>query len=459
MLQSSVASQIYQNKHVLAIGINKYPHLKGEDQLTYARKDAEELVKLLVEEFAFPKTNIVTLYDDQATKENIIRELDNLTDNQKVGPEDQVLVFFSGHGQTIKTPIGGDVGYLVPADASVTLKDNSNPGDYVKKCIPMDKLKQASGLSQAKHLLFLVDACYSGLAAGAKGSRSEQPLDKLKDLRAHDIITAGLKSEIVKENPKWGHGAFTYKLLGALKEKLSDANQDSLTTGSELSTYLKNSVPEIANQNPQYARFSGEGEFVFEHQDPVSLDKQSPRLYFVQSQSEGKSKGFKRKRKNQLRLNSNQDQIYILAIDNLELDRIEIDGKTSSSKKPTLAQLRSFDDVSVKDNDDCLLLSLPDQYKDTDEIQSLKVDVFDRAGNTTTKILKILPPGEGTLVLQSSPIGAKIYLDGKFHSYTPKVIQGVAAGSHELMLVQEGETHSQTITIETNKVTKVNHLW
>ena len=69
MLQSSVASQIYQNKHVLAIGINKYPHLKAEDQLTYARKDAEELVKLLVEEFAFPKTNIVTLYDDQATKE------------------------------------------------------------------------------------------------------------------------------------------------------------------------------------------------------------------------------------------------------------------------------------------------------------------------------------------------------------------------------------------------------
>ena len=261
--------------------------------------ERNEILKLLVEEFAFPKTNIVTLYDDQATKENIIRELDNLTDNQKVRPEDQVLVFFSGHGQTIKTPIGGDVGYLVPADASVTLKDNSNPGDYVKKCIPMDKLKQASGLSQAKHLLFLVDACYSGLAAGAKGSRSEQPLDKLKDLRAHDIITAGLKSEIVKENPKWGHGAFTYKLLGALKEKLSDANQDSLTTGSELSTYLKNSVPEIANQNPQYARFSGEGEFVFEHQDPVSLDKQSPRLYFVQSQSEGKSKGFKRKRKNQ----------------------------------------------------------------------------------------------------------------------------------------------------------------
>ena len=106
-----------------------------------------------------------------------------------------------------------------------------------------------------------------------------------------------------------------------------------------------------------------------------------------------------------------------------------------------------------------LLISLPDQYMGAVKTVSLKVDAFDKAGNTVSKMLEILPPGKGTLVVQTSPIGAKIYLDGNFHSYTPKVLQGIAAGNHQLMLVQDGKTHRETVKIQTNKVAKINHLW
>ena len=51
----------------------------------------------------------------------------------------------------------GDIGFLIPADG--------DSEDLFFTAIDMDQIKRNAKYSKAKHMLFLVDACYGGLAA------------------------------------------------------------------------------------------------------------------------------------------------------------------------------------------------------------------------------------------------------------------------------------------------------
>jgi uncharacterized caspase-like protein len=74
--------------------------------------------------------------------------------NDHVELDDRIFVFFAGHGIT-RAGYKGEVGYLVPYDA--------NPKDY-STLIRWDDLTRNADLIRAKHMLFIMDACYGGLA-------------------------------------------------------------------------------------------------------------------------------------------------------------------------------------------------------------------------------------------------------------------------------------------------------
>ncbi len=169
-------AEVYRTGWALLIGINDYPHLPPQHQLNYAVKDATDLAELLKTGFGFPEENITVITNAEATKIGITNALASFADPEKVSEEDCVLVFFSGHGQTVTLPRGGDMGFLVPYDADVDLSGQPNPAHYARYCIDMGKLKRDSELIPAKHILFIVDACYSGLAlSGSKGLGSRLP--------------------------------------------------------------------------------------------------------------------------------------------------------------------------------------------------------------------------------------------------------------------------------------------
>ena len=109
-------------------------------------------------------------------------------------------------------PDGGEMGYLLPIDGS---QDN-----LFASAIPMDDLTDFSNMSKAKHMLFLVDACYGGLAfAGTKSldaKKTPNYIEKITNRKSRQIITAGGKTEKVIEKSEWGHSAFTKNLLSAL---------------------------------------------------------------------------------------------------------------------------------------------------------------------------------------------------------------------------------------------------
>jgi len=249
-------SDIYDDSWAVIIGIDKY---KYSDQLNYAVKDAEAVKEMLINKFDYPEENIRYLVDEEATLSNIKLNLGEVATS--AGENDRILIFYSGHGQTLIGADKSEKGYIIPYEGK-----QDNP--YATG-IAMDEILTTSQISKSKHMLFLMDACYSGLMTEhVKGliPQSEGYLTKVANEQARQIITAG-GNEPAIEGGRWNHSVFTKNLLSGLDDWDADTDNDGYITADELGTYLRKQVTEDSNnqQTPQKGRFmnSGTGEFVF----------------------------------------------------------------------------------------------------------------------------------------------------------------------------------------------------
>lgn len=259
---------IYTNSYALLIGVSHYQHLPQDKWLDYADKDAADLRNVLIQSYGFPAANVTTLLNEQATKEGILAALAALTSNQTVKPQDRVLIFFSGHGQTVKLTVGGgEMGFLIPFDGDVDLNNLDNPAPYLKTCLKMREIWDYLEACPAKHSLLLADACFSGLLAKSKDLGDEPvnaaALSELASLPARQVITAGRQGQVAKEFPNLGHGAFTAKLLERLRAAATEPGD--VVMASELAGKLKRAVTNLTDgaQTPQFANYNTEGEFLF----------------------------------------------------------------------------------------------------------------------------------------------------------------------------------------------------
>ena len=105
----------------------------------------------------------------------------------------------------------------------------------------MDDIKRVSSITSAKHVLFLMDACYGGLlAVDARSISKTAPgyIDKITRDNARQIITAGGKGEQVIEKSEWGHSAFAKNLLHGLESGMADEDSDGYITADELGSFF-----------------------------------------------------------------------------------------------------------------------------------------------------------------------------------------------------------------------------
>ena len=261
---------IYDDSWAVIIGINEYEHV---DKLNYAVQDAEAIKNLLISSFNFPKEHIIMLIDEDATLSNIRTKLFEVATS--VNKRDRLLVYYAGHGETYELKSGGERGYLIPVDGDL---DN-----IFATCLPMSDIKEIANITEAKHVLFLMDACYGGLlAVDARGLSKSTPgyIDKITRDNARQIITAGGKGEQVIEKSEWGHSAFAKNLLHGLETGIADEDSDGYITADELGSFLKKRVTIDSNnrQTPVKRRFgSDEGEFVFinNNSTPIITNSQS----------------------------------------------------------------------------------------------------------------------------------------------------------------------------------------
>src|SRR5205085_11571188 len=145
---------LYRDSWAVIIGVNEY---QNWPKLRYAVNDANAIEEVLTSKFGFQRDHIRKLINGDATRQRILQVLgDEFSDSRKVQREDRVFFFFAGHGATRTLGDGRQIGFIVPVDA-----DREN---YYSTAISMTQLRDAADLIPARHIYFVMDSCYSGLA-------------------------------------------------------------------------------------------------------------------------------------------------------------------------------------------------------------------------------------------------------------------------------------------------------
>jgi len=247
--------KLYNKSYAVIIGIDQYQNLPFDRQLSYAVRDAKGVEAVLRKNFKFDK--IITLYNKEATKDNILKVL--MGDlGKELSEEDALFIFWAGHGNQERTR-EGDLGYLIPFDGSVseTYKNitMSQIRDDISKKIP------------AKHIFYVMDACYGGLLASTRSVDKEirrdfNYLQEVTKERVRQVLTAGGKDQEVLDGGPKGHSVFTGRLIELLE------NTDDFITANEIQTIVKEKVFSDARarnhtQTPSYGTLYGVGDYVF----------------------------------------------------------------------------------------------------------------------------------------------------------------------------------------------------
>jgi len=243
----------YRESWAVIIGIDEY---QKWPKLQYAARDADAMRQLLLEKFQIPESHVFTLKNQEATRAAILGVLNAKLDPQALQRDDRVFVFFAGHGATRKLSSGRDLGYIVPVD--------SDPQNVATDAIPMTELQNIAESIPAKHVLFVMDSCYSGLGL-TRGGGSKNFLRENARRVGRQMLTAGGADQMVSDGGPGGHSIFTWTLLQGLGGK-GDLNGDGFITATELAAYIAPAVSGVSRQTPAFGSLPGSegGEFVFE---------------------------------------------------------------------------------------------------------------------------------------------------------------------------------------------------
>jgi len=232
-----------------------------------ARNLVHELTKL-----GFSRDNIIDLYNEEATSENIDSTLRKFWHGGEYADADRLVFYFGGHGSHLQLESydrGEKVtkGYLVTYD--------HKPSQPTATSLLLDDIIQRHfRYITANHFLVLLDSCSSGLALPRYQDQETtveelERFQKLATLRAEtlnparNIIVAGTGEErALYENG----GVFTHALVSALSGN-GDWNSDGLIQFEELAMQVRNEVIERTrergvDQKPESFASSG-GRVVF----------------------------------------------------------------------------------------------------------------------------------------------------------------------------------------------------
>jgi len=162
----------------LLIGISDYidPAIPDLDNLP--EKDADKLADVLVTNYTFNKEDVLILKNPG--RREIVIALDNLS--KQVGPDDNVLIFYAGHGHYEED---SQLGYWLPKDAEV-----ENTSNWLYN----DQLVASLKKIKSRHTLLISDACFSGSIFKSRSVNMQKAGDALKkkyELPSRKAITSG----------------------------------------------------------------------------------------------------------------------------------------------------------------------------------------------------------------------------------------------------------------------------
>ncbi len=171
-----------------------------------------------------------------------------------LGARDNLLIYYAGHGVLDRD---AEQGYWVPIDG-----DRDNPANWVAN----SDVTAAIRALKAKHVMLVVDSCYSGtLTRAIDTGRASEPdrlawFKRMAGKQARTVLTSG-GLEPVMDAGGDGHSVFARAFLQAL------GGNTGVLDGQSLFANLKRPVVVNAAQTPEYSdlRFVGHdgGDFLF----------------------------------------------------------------------------------------------------------------------------------------------------------------------------------------------------
>ena len=257
--------RLYGNSYALVIGIDRYT--AGWPRLANAVKDAEVVAAELTAR-GFEARLEIDL--DSRALQDTLKEFFAL---KGADPEARLLLWFTGHGQTLN----GE-GFLVPADAPPV----TNPG-FKLKAFPMRDFGGLMRLARAKHVLSIFDSCFSGTVFTVRSGAASPAITRKTTEPVRQFLTSCDAGQQVRDDGSF-RGLFVRALRG---DETADANRDGYLTGEELGLFLSQRLAALtdAAQTPRYGKLQDvrydRGDFVFALPggtvagDPGSADQQA----------------------------------------------------------------------------------------------------------------------------------------------------------------------------------------
>jgi hypothetical protein len=243
---------LYKGSYALVVGNGKYT--AGWDPLPGAEKDAEDVAGFL------RKNGFEVALLKNAKREEFLTSLRDFTYKYSQDEDNQVFIYYAGHGYTRALTTGEELGYLVMVDAPVPEKD---PRGFDDKSIDMQTIITEAKKMKAKHVLFMFDSCFSGTVLNLRERMMPKAISEAVKYPVRQFITAGRADEPVPDR-----SVFKQLFINILEGKVEEPIKDGYLTGEELGLYLKNKVPEYNKfQHPQYGKIRDpnldQGDFVF----------------------------------------------------------------------------------------------------------------------------------------------------------------------------------------------------
>ena len=255
----------------LLIGINVYPHMLPDKQLSDARQDALSMKEFLVEHWGFSSSDIRLLLDRDATKRKIMDALNNWLPSAS-GPGDRVVVFFSGHGTSVRDVSGDEVD---GKDEAFSPSDSSRRRG-VAGLVLDDEIAVAFSRLPGREILLIADSCHSGTVArgaaldmetnagsatarflpprtfesdseSASGAQESTLIIRDEEPMSREVGSLLTLSAAMPYQYAWSTGrggVFTSRLIEALTNLRADLNGNGQVTTAEVITYMK---PKLAS--------------------------------------------------------------------------------------------------------------------------------------------------------------------------------------------------------------------
>jgi hypothetical protein len=255
--------------HFIAVSVSNFKDSRWN--LNYATKDGRDLAKMYAANKGDYSVTVDTLFDKDVTREKFALLKQKLL---KTNPDDQVVLFMSGHGL-----LDDSLNFYYASYDCDFMKPNTRGISYASIEDLLDSIP-------ARQKLLMIDACHSGevdkeelevsnsnvaLADGKRGGiktysyrgvkvNKEKSVgltnsfELMQDLFTNlnrgsgtVVISASAGKGYALESAEWNNGVFTFALRNGLGWKMADIDKNKIITVSELKMYMIHEVDRLTN--------------------------------------------------------------------------------------------------------------------------------------------------------------------------------------------------------------------